>query len=163
MSDRDPTGVSDRDPLNPPRESPSQPSAAAVSVLSALPQPWNLGGKEARNLLPAIETALASGWTTKKLAAYLSRNPDGIRYPARVLAWRLVDLPDAAPSNHPLPAWCGECEDERSRTITIALPDGTEAAAFCPQCSPQAQRRAPTSDTNSLDGMEVNKVGGQRV
>ena len=25
----------------------------------------------------------------------------------------------------------------QSRTITVTLPDGTEAAAFCPRCSPQ--------------------------
>lgn len=37
-------------------------------------------------------------------------------------------------------AWCGEYEDERSRTITVVLPDGTEVATFCPRCSPQAHR-----------------------
>ena len=50
--------------------------------------------------------------------------------------------PSAPRSCPPTIAWCGGCEDERSRTITIDMPDGTEAAAFCPRCSPQAQRKA---------------------
>jgi len=36
--------------------------------------------------------------------------------------------------------WCGECEDAHSHTITVMLPEGTEAARFCPQCSPQVHR-----------------------
>ena len=139
-------GVPNRDPLNPPLEPPTEPAADATRVLAALPEPWRVGRKDAEILIPAIEAALASGWTLENLIPHISQNPDGVRSPARVLARRLADLPHPPPrSCPPTIAWCGECEDERSRTITIAMPDGTEAAAFCPRCSPQAQRKARDS------------------
>ena len=50
------------------------------------------------------------------------------------------------------PPWCGECEDEQSRTITIMTSDGSEAAVFCPRCSPQAPAARP----------EVTSVGIER-
>ena len=140
---RDPTGVPNRDPLNPPLEPPTEPASDATRVLGALPDPWRVGRKDAEILIPAIEAALASGWTLQTLIPHIAHKPGGVRSPARVLARRLADLPQAPPrSCPPTIAWCGGCEDERSRTITIDMPDGTEAAAFCPRCSPQAQRKA---------------------
>ena len=138
VSGRHRPGVSDRDPLNPPPEPPTQPDA--MSVLRAMPEPWRVGGSDAQRLMPAVEAALMSGWTANNLAAYLARDPRGVRSPARVLARRLADLPDAIAVPRPPVKWCGECEDERSRTITVTLSDGTEAAEFCPRCSPQRQR-----------------------
>jgi integrase len=88
-------------PLGPPSEPPSQPPADATSVLRAMPQPWRVGGKDARNLIPAIEAALASGWTTENLTAHLSRSPGGVRNPVRVLDRRLADLPDAPAESRP--------------------------------------------------------------
>ena len=89
-------------------------------------------------LSPAVEYALASGWTSQSLKAHLSRRPDGGRYPAAVLARRLAELPTPpSPSLRRKTPWCGECEDEQFRTITVTPPDGTEAAVFCPRCSPQ--------------------------
>jgi len=115
-------------------------------VLTALPEPWRIDRKDAKILIPAIEAALRSGWTLENLIPHISQNPDGVRSPARVLARRLADLPRAPTrSCPPTIAWCGQCEDERSRTITIGMPDGTEAAAFCPRCSPQAQRKTHDS------------------
>lgn len=163
VSERHPTGVPNRDLLNPPSEPPSQPPADAASVPRAMPQPSRVGGKDARNLISAIEAALASGWTTENLTAHLSRSPGGVRNPVRVLARRLADLPDAPAGSCPTVEWCGECEDERSRTITVTLPDGTEAAGFCPRCSPQAQRQMRKSSTYSHDETEVNQIGEQRV
>lgn len=144
VSDRDPTGVSERDPLNPPSEPPTEPRADAVSVLRALP--WKLGSRDAKDLGPALDDALASGWTTDSLVAHLSQRPDGVRYPARVLARRLAELPEPpTPIQSGVP-WCGECEDPQSRTITLTLSNGTEAAAFCPRCSSQeALKNRPTS------------------
>jgi len=94
-------------------------------------------------LSPAVECALASGWTSQTLKAHLSQRPDGVRYPAAVLARRLAQLP-AAPSSslRRKTPWCGECEDDQSRTITVTLPNGTEVAAFCPRCSPQKRPRS---------------------
>jgi hypothetical protein len=109
---------------------------------------WRVGGKDAEFLIPAFEAALASGWTLENLIPHISQNPGGVRSPARVLSRRLADLPHPPPRPCPCPptiAWCGECEDVRSRTVTIAMPDGTEAAAFCPRCSPQAQRKTRDS------------------
>ena len=80
-----------------------------------------------------------------KLVPHISRNPGGVRTP-RVLSRRLADLP-ATPTRTcpPAIACCGECEDEHSRTIRVTMPDGTEAAAFCPRCSPQARRKTHNS------------------
>ncbi len=105
-----------------------------MRVLTALSDPWRIGRHNAATLIPAIESALASGWTAENLIPHLSRNPGGVRNPARVLARRLADLP-AAPTHTcpPSIAWCGECEDEHSHTITIAMPNSAEAAAFCPR------------------------------
>jgi hypothetical protein len=152
VSERHPTGVPNRDPLNPPPEPPTQPDA--MSVLRAMPEPWRVGGSDAQRLMPAVEAALMSGWTANNLVAYLARDPRGVRSPARVLARRLADVPDAIAIPRPTVEWCGECEDERSRTITVTLSDGTEAADFCPRCSPQRQRHGR---------MEMNQIGQQRV
>ena len=139
---RDSTGVLQRDPLNPASEPPTEPCSDAQNVIAALP--WRISPRDATDLQPACTNALTSGWTADSLVAHLSRNPDGIRYPARVLARRLAELPEPPTARSSAVAWCGECEDPQSRTITVTLPDGTEAAAFCPRCSPQraAKRRA---------------------
>ena len=125
VSERHPTGVPNRDPLNPPHEPPTQPDA--MSVLRAMPEPWRVGGSDAQRLMPAVEAALMSGWTANNLVAYLARDPGGVRSPARVLARRLADVPDAIAGPRPTAKWCGECEDEQSRTITVTLSDGTKA------------------------------------
>ncbi|WP_301122599.1 helix-turn-helix domain-containing protein [Mycolicibacterium fortuitum] len=156
VPDRDPTGVSDRAPLNPPYEPPTKPGTDVMRVIDALPDTWRIGRRDAGLLIPSIEKALASGWSAERLVAQISGNPEGVRHPAKVLSRRLADLPDApSPARPTAVAWCGECEDERSRTITVTMPNGVEAAAFCPRCSPQAQR------SQSKRGMEVNQNGGQ--
>ncbi len=88
---RDPTGVPNRDSLNPTSESPTEPRSDVSTVLKALP--WKISPSDATDLAPALVDALASGWTPDSLVARLSRNPDGIRHPARVLARRLSELP----------------------------------------------------------------------
>lgn len=144
----DPPRVQNPDPVNPPEEPPSEPSPAIL--LQSMPEPWRLSGAEAMKLSPAVEYALASGWTSQTLKAHLSRRPDGVRYPAAVLARRLAELPTppSTPPRRKTP-WCGDCEDEQFRTITVTLPDGTEAAAFCPRCSPQKR-------SQSVDHMIAN-------
>lgn len=82
VHDLDPPGVRRPDALNPPEESPSVPSC----LLRSMPEPWRLSGREATKLSPAIERALGSGWTAQSLMAHLSRSPEGVRYPAAVLA-----------------------------------------------------------------------------
>jgi len=74
-STRHPTGVPNRDPLKPPPEPPTQPDA--MGVLRAMPEPWRVGGSDAQRLMPAVETALMSGWTANNLVAYLARDPRG--------------------------------------------------------------------------------------
>jgi len=103
-------------------------------------------------LSPAVEYAVASGWTSQTFEAHLSRRPDGVRYPAAVLARRLVVVPaPPRPSLRRKAPWCGECEDEQSRTITVTLPDGTEAAAFCPRCSPQKRPQPVDQKIANID------------
>jgi hypothetical protein len=151
VQDLDPPRVQNPDPLNPPEEPPSEPSSAIL--LQSMPEPWRLSGAEAMKLSPAVEYALACGWTSQTLKAHLSQRPDGVRFPAAVLARRLADLPTPpTPSLQRNTPWCGECEDEQSRTITITLPDGTEAAAFCPRCSPQKRPQSADQKTANTEG-----------
>jgi Helix-turn-helix domain len=146
---RDCTGVSQRDPLNPSSGPPTEPCSDTVTVIKALP--WRISQRDAADLEPACRNALNSGWTIDSLVAHLSHNPDGVRYPARVLAHRLADLPEPRTPNHSPLAWCGECEDPQSRTITVTLPDGTEAATFCRRCSPQGTAKRDASSLGSSE------------
>jgi hypothetical protein len=148
VSKRHTPGVPQRDPLKPATESPSEPSEAAAGILRAVTEAWKLSTREALSLLPAVESALAHGWPAADLTDQLVQNTNGARHPARVLARRLTDPP---PPRDPHPAtvpWCGECEDAHSRTITVTEPDGTEAAQFCPQCSPQVHTALPSGHTS---------------
>lgn len=146
----EPPRVQGSDVLNLSEEPSTKPSSTLV--LGSLPGPWRVDGQEARKLLPAIEAAFAAGWTSQTLVAHLSARPEGVRHPAAVLARRLAELPvpPAFPAGRKAP-WCGECEDSLSRTITVTQSDGTEAAAFCPRCSPQKQ-----SESTRLRGGEIN-------
>jgi hypothetical protein len=102
---------------------------------------WKLNARDAHGLLPAVTSALRQGWHPTALVEHLTRRPDSARDPVRVLQQRLTSLPaQRDPPAAALP-WCGECEDAQSRTITVTLADGTEAARFCPQCSPQFHRQ----------------------
>ena len=146
VSERDPPGVPQRDPLNPATESPSEPSEGAAGILRAVTEAWKLRTREALSLLPAVGSALAHGWPAADLTDQLVRNTNGVRHPVRVLARRLTD-PPPPPDPHPATVpWCGECEDTHSRTITVTAPDGTEAARFCPRCSPQLHRAHPSRE-----------------
>lgn len=139
--------------LNLSRETSLGPSSAAV--VSSLPSPWQVNREDARKLAPAIEAAFAAGWTSQTLLAHLSSRPEGVRYPAAALARRLTELPPPPTlSVQQVPSWCGDCEDPMSRTITVTQSDGTEAAAFCPRCSPQ-QHSARVANPISYEG-EVN-------
>ncbi len=136
------------DPLNPSKEPSSEPGSA--SLLDSLPRPWRVSGEDARKLTPAIEAAFAAGWTSQTLLAHLSSRPDGVRHAAAVLARRLSELPPPPRWSKARRApWCGECEDSLSRTITITQSDGTEAATFCPRCSPQMQNASTEATIDS--------------
>jgi hypothetical protein len=160
VQDLDPPGVRRPDALNPPEESPSEPSC----FLRSMPEPWRLSDREAAKLSPAIERALASGWTAQSLKAHLSRSPEGVRYPAAVLARRLAELPTPPSSSlrRGMP-WCGECEDDQSRTVTITLPNGTEAATFCPRCSPQMRPGSVGRHISEFDSRGGETIGEQRL
>ena len=164
VSQRHPPGVPQRDPLNPSTESPSEPSDAAALVLETVTRAWKLGTRESRSLLPAVKSALAHGWPAEDLIDRLIQNPNGVRDPVRVLARRLTDLGKAPDPPATTVPWCGECEDAHSRTITVTEPDGTEAARFCPQCSPQVHRERPLEEAiHPTYGKVVNYLGEQRV
>ena len=146
VSYRDPTGEPMVDPNNPSREPPAESTDAGLKVLRTLPSPWIVGRKDQLELAPKISEALRAGWDPKHLAAYLSKNAIGVRFPARVLLARLADLPAppvySTKHSTAIVPWCGECEDSLSRTVTVIQSDGSDRAAFCPRCSPQV-RNAP--------------------
>jgi Helix-turn-helix domain len=152
VPERHPTGVPERDSLNPTSEPSPEPAPEALDVLRALPEPWKVERADAANLMPLIKTALDSGWSADSLVLRLSEDPAGVRYPARVMAKRLADLARSPLASQPSPVpWCGECEDETSRTITVTQSDGTESALFCPRCSPQARRRTFPSMSHTTE------------
>jgi hypothetical protein len=164
VSQWDPPGVPQRDPLNPSTEPPSEPSDATALVLQTVTRAWKLGTRESRSLLPAVKSALAHGWPAADLTDRLIQNPNGVRDPVRVLARRLANLDRALHPPATTVPWCGECEDAHSRTITVTEPDGTEAARFCPQCSPQFHKSPPFEEAiHPTSGKVVNYLGEQRV
>ena len=141
-------GVPKRDPLNPPLEPPTEPAADATRVLAAFTgalEGWQEG---CRNLDTRHRGCARVGLDPRKPhPAHFTEprwRPKPRTGPGSTPSRPTPPAPRSCP---PTIAWCGECEDERSRTITItiAMPDGTEAAAFCPRCSPQAQRKARDS------------------
>lgn len=143
--------VQQQDAFNPPVEPPSEPS----ELLRHLPNPWRLSRRDVARLSPEVERALASGWTMPGLQAHLSQNPDGVRNAAAVLTRRLAELPQPPTgSNRSRAPWCGECGDDRSRTISITLPDGTDAVQFCPRCSPQSQFQSSNPHVSNFQSTE---------
>lgn len=119
-STRHPTGVPNRDPLKPPPEPPTQPDART------------LAGRRER--CTEAHACCRNGSDVRldgqQLGGISCARPQGVRSPARVLARRLADVPDAIAGPRPTVEWCGECEDERSRTITVTLSDGTNRPSF---------------------------------
>jgi len=132
------------------REPSIEPSAAAASVREALPADgragggpageffaalgggWRLTAIQRSRLAPAVQAALAAGWTPADLAGVTGANTDGVRSPPAVLAARLspAELP-SLPPHRARPPWCGQC-DERTRMLGF---DG-DAPARCPRCNP---------------------------
>lgn len=114
VSEWDPPGVPQRDPLNPSIESPSEPSDATARILKAVTEAWTLGTREARSLQAAVESALAHGWPAAELTDHLIQNPNPVRDPVRVLARRLNDLPQLH-DLHPQP--CRGVVNAKTRTL----------------------------------------------
>jgi len=98
-----------------------------------------LGDRHPRRLADdEAHTPSAANKADEKFSCYLAR--------------RLAELPvPPSPSLRRKTPWCGECEDEQSRTITVTLPDGTEAAAFCPRCSPQKRPLSVDQKTANIE------------
>ncbi|MGZ6879057.1 MAG: helix-turn-helix domain-containing protein [Mycobacteriaceae bacterium] len=148
VSQRHPPGGSQWDPLNPSTESPSEPSGTTAGILAAVTEAWKLSTREARSLLPGVQSALAHGWPAAELTKHLIENTSGAGDPVRVVARRLADLPPVPGPRPTTVPWCGRCEDTQSRTITVTNPDGTEVAQFCPRCSPQVRKARPSGCTS---------------
>ena len=117
-------------------------------MLNAVATAWKLDSRQTGALAHLVEEALGSGWQGATLAERLTGNTAGARDPLRVLMSRLTSLPEPNVAQPQTP-WCGECEDPHSRTITVTLPDGTEAAKFCPACSPQRHHLTRPVGTSS--------------
>ena len=96
-------------------------------------------------------TGIRVGSLTMRLILILLANKADEKFSC-YLARRLAELPTPpSPSLRRKTPWCGECEDEQSRTITVTLPDGTEAAAFCPRCSPQKRPQSVDQKTANIE------------
>jgi hypothetical protein len=107
----------------------------AMTVLDQLGPSWPLTPAQRRRLAPEVDTALAAGWPTGRLAELLASNPDGVRSPFAVLADRLADLPPPPAAAAPTPAalpWCGDCDRPGYRWVEVT--DGQWA--HCPRCHP---------------------------
>lgn len=63
----------------------------------------------------------AIDWVTETdcLAAPLSANSNGIRYPARILARRLAERPEPPTASQPAVPWCGKSNREGVSYIAI--------------------------------------------
>jgi hypothetical protein len=109
--------------------------AGAGEFFAALGPRWLLSIRQRHRLTPAVQAALAAGWTPSALARYAAANPDGVRNPYAVLASRLAPGELPAPAQPPpRPPWCGHCHHETRRREHA---DGTDAGR-CPRCHPLA-------------------------
>jgi hypothetical protein len=109
--------------------------AGAGEFFAALGPRWLLSIRQRHRLTPAVQAALAAGWTPSALARYAAANPDGVRNPYAVLASRLAPGELPAPAQPPpRPPWCGHCHHETRR---LEHADGTDAGR-CPRCHPLA-------------------------
>lgn len=121
------------------REVPAVTGQGAGSIaefFAALADAWILTPAQKARLVPALEVALSSGWSSAELAAFTGANVAGVRNPFAVLAARLspAELPARPQPLTPRPPWCGDC-DERTRRRE----DGTGAdAGRCTACHPLA-------------------------
>jgi hypothetical protein len=96
-------------------------------------------------------TGIRVGSLTMRLILILLANKADEKFSC-YLARRLAELPTPqSPSLRRKTPWCGECEDEQFRTITVTPPDGTEAAAFCPRCSPQKRPLSVDQKTANIE------------
>jgi hypothetical protein len=152
VQDLDPPGVQNPDPLNPPEEPPSEPSPAIL--LQSLPEPWRLSGEEAMKLSPAVEYALASGWTSQSpqnsSVTKTGRSPAPRRSPCTAPRRVTRAAESLAPAQDTV------VRRVRRRAIPDhhrhTLPDGTEAAAFCPRCSPQKRPQSVDQKIANTEG-----------
>ncbi len=70
---RGPTGGAKSGHLEPPiRTHQLEPPFDATRALAALTEPWRIARTDAKILIPAIEAALASGWTLENLIPHIS-------------------------------------------------------------------------------------------
>jgi len=96
-------------------------------------------------------TGIRVGSPTMRLILILLANKADEKFSC-YLARRLAELPTPpSPSLRRKTPWCGECEDEQFRTITVTPPDGTEAAVFCPRCSPQKRPLSVDQKTANIE------------
>ncbi len=98
---------------------------------AALSDAWRITADQRARLVPAVQTALDSGWTPRALAEFTGANSDGVHSPYAVMATRLSvsELPHPPGQRPSRPPWCGEC-DERTRLLGF---DG-DAPSPCPRC-----------------------------
>jgi len=86
----------------------------------------------------------------------------------RVLARRLAVLPTPpGPSLRRKTTWCGEREDEQSRTITVTLPDGNRGGGILPPLrSTEAATAGRTRDSEyrrKVNQLQTNAVIGPQT
>ena len=119
---------------------PAVEAEGAGEFFAALGPRWLLSIRQRHRLAPAVQAALAAGWTPAALARYAGANPAGVRNPYAVLANRLAPGELPAPAQPPpRPAWCGRCHQDTRR---LEHADGTDAGR-CRRCHPLTAPAAP--------------------
>ncbi len=132
----------------------------AGEFFSTLGPRWLLSIRQRHRLAPAVQAALAAGWTPAALARYAGANPAGVRNPYAVLASRLApgELPPPA-QPPPRPAWCGQCHQDTRR---LEHADGTDAGR-CPRCHPlttPAAAPAPAAAPGTVSTGQARALAG---
>jgi hypothetical protein len=114
--------------------------AAARRYFDALGPQWPLTAAQRDRLTPAVEAAVADGWTPDRLAAFTGANSTGVRNPYAVLSARLSpdQLPAAPASPSMRPSWCGQC-DPQCRFLLDEF--GYPSAIPCPKCRQEGPER----------------------
>jgi hypothetical protein len=117
---------------------------------------WQLTASQRARLVPAVTTALSTGWTPASLAAFTGSNSSGVRNPYAVLAARLspAELPEP-PTRRPMarPPWCGTCDEPTRRRQDAHGAD----AGRCPSCHPLAVSTAPARPSADCGGRSPSR------
>jgi hypothetical protein len=111
--------------------------AAAGRYFDAFGPQWRLTAAQRDRLMPAVEAALADGWTPDRLAELTGANSVGVRNPYAVLSARL------SPDQLPVPSGRHHRCSRGAANVTVRPSSGSTGSATPARSRAQLAGRIP--------------------